>query len=177
MRHQKKWERIIRSFLVGDLESLRSSQRTGARVRLFRVLIEQLLQILEIPFRAEPIFDHISPHPWYREFAQTHELKLRTDSFYNPDFFLEDGTWLEVTLSENSAYKKVFRYGHQANELLVLWLDVDEGFHKTVCHGVAFPNAKVGSVERLHDDLAGRAGGVELVRKFETLKGLKGIIR
>ncbi len=97
-RRRKKWERIIRSFLVGDLENLRSFQRTGARGRLFRVLMEQLLKILEIPFRAEPIFDHISPHPWYLEFAQTHELKLRTDSFYNPDFFLEGGIWLEVSL-------------------------------------------------------------------------------
>jgi hypothetical protein len=70
----------------------------------------------------------------------------------------------------------VFRYGHQTNELLVLWLDVDEGFHKTVCHGVAFPNARVDSVERFYNDLAGKAGGVELVRKFETLKGLKGTI-
>ncbi len=80
------------------------------------------------------------------------------------------------SLSKNSAYKKVFRYGHQANELLVLWLDVDEGFHKTACRGVAFPNARVESVESLYDDLVGRAGGVELVRKFETLKGLEGII-
>jgi hypothetical protein len=60
--------------------------------------------------------------------------------------------------------------------LLVLWLDVDEGLHKTVCHGVAFPNARVESVERFYDDLVGRAGGVELVRKLETLNGLKGII-
>jgi hypothetical protein len=175
-RHRKKWERIIGSFMSGDLESLRVFQRTGARGRVFRVLIEEMLSILEIRFRVEPIFDHISPHPWYEDFAGKHDLKLRTDSFYNPDFFFEDGTRLEVTLSENSAYKKVLRYGHQADELMVIWLEVDQGLHKTICQGVAFPNARVESVDLFFDELAGRAGGEELIRKFETLKRLKGIM-
>lgn len=175
-RHRKKWERIILSFMAGDLDNLRLFQGTGARGRLFRFLIEQMLPIVEIPFRTEPIFDHMLLHSWYEEFARSHDLKLRTDSFYNPDFFLEDGTWLEVTVSENSAYKKVFRYGHQAGRLMVLWLDVDRGLHKTVCKGVAFPNARVETVQFFYDELAGRAGGVALIRTFETLKELKGCI-
>ena len=42
------------------------------------------------------------------------DIKIRTHDFYNPDYILMNGTWLEVTLSENNTYKKLFRYGHQA---------------------------------------------------------------
>lgn len=59
---------------------------------------------------------------------------------------------------------------------MVLWLDVDLGLHKTVCRDVAFPNARVETVEFSSDELVGRAGGVALTRKFETLKELKGCI-
>lgn len=56
-RHRRKWERIIHAFMSGDLERLGLFQRTGARGRLFRVLIEEMLFTFEVPFRPEPIFD------------------------------------------------------------------------------------------------------------------------
>ena len=59
---------------------------------------------------------------------------------------------------------------------MVLWLDVDPGLHRIVCQGVAIPNAKVEQVGLYFDELAGRAGGRELIRTFETLKALKEII-
>jgi hypothetical protein len=46
-----------------------------------------------------------------------------------------------------TAFKKLFRYGHQAPRLLVLWLDSDVGLHKRLCEGVEFPNATVRPVE------------------------------
>jgi hypothetical protein len=85
------------------------------------ISLTEKLQIISVGFSAEPIFEHVSPNPWYVDFALKHDIKLRLHPFYNPDFFLENGAWLEATLSENSAYKKIFRYGHQAEELLVLW--------------------------------------------------------
>ncbi len=173
-RRRKKWERIILSFMQGDLDTLRSIQRTGARGRILFALVEEMLHVLGISYRPEPIFDHMPPNLWYVQFAQKHDLKLRTNSFYNPDFILKDGAWLEVTLSENSAYKKLFRYGHQAEELIVVCLDEDQGLHKSVCQRVAFPNARVERVQRFYDELRVN-GGEELVRKLDMLKELKGI--
>lgn len=79
------------------------------------------------------------------DFAKTYNLKLRTHDAYNPDLFFEDGTWAEITLSENTAYKKLFRYGHQADQIAVFWLDEDTGLHKDTCQSVHFPNARVTS--------------------------------
>lgn len=174
-RHRRKWDRIILAFMEGDLDKLRLIQRTGSRGRIFYFLVEDMLQVLGILFRAEPIFDHIPPNPWYIEFAREHDLKLRENPFYNPDFFLENGGWLEVTLSENSAYKKVLRYGHQAKELIVLWLDEDQGLHKSVCQIEAFPNAKVQAVEFFYHELEMR-GRKDIIEKLILLKELKGIL-
>jgi hypothetical protein len=174
-RHRKKWEEILLSFMQGDLDRLSAIQRTGSRGRIFFALVDEMLRTLGIPYRAEPVFDAIPPNPWYAKFALEHDITLRTDVLYNPDFFIEDGIWLEVTLSENSAYKRLFKYGHQADRLNVLWLDVDQGFHKTICQGIAFPNAEVGRVDTFYSELKMK-GREDLVRKYERLKELKGII-
>lgn len=58
----------------------------------------------------------------------------------------------------------------------MLWLDMDQGLQKTICEGAAFPNARVEPVDLFFEHLVGRAGGEELIRKFETLRELKGII-
>jgi hypothetical protein len=126
--------------------------------------------------KAEPIFLHKTPNRWYVDFAKTHNLKLRTHDFYNPDLFFEDGTWVEITLSENSAYKKLLRYGHQADQVAVYWLDEDTGLHKDTCRAVRFPNARIASLERLSPRLQTVAGGPELIEKLMLLKGLKGTI-
>ncbi len=115
------------------------------------------------------------PNPWYLQFSEDQQLKLRVDPFYNPDFFLENGSWLEVTLSENTAYKKLLKYGHQADRLIVLWLDVDRGLYKSVCERVVFSNAKVETVDKFYDQLKLK-GEEDLIRKFQMLKELKGIL-
>ena len=102
-RSRRKWRLIIDAFTEDRLEELRSIQRSGARGRIFSVLVNTMLGMLRIGFQPEPIFDHVVPNPWYVDFAAKHGLKLRTHAFYNPDFLLEDGRWLEVTLSENEA--------------------------------------------------------------------------
>ncbi len=175
-RHRKKWDGIILAFRQGDLEKLFSIQRTGARGRIFYCLVEEMLHLLSVEFRVEPIFEHVSPNPWYVDFALKHGLKLRLHSFYNPDFFFENGAWLEVTLSENSAYKKIFTYGHQSEELFILWLDPDQGFHRSVCLEVEFPNAQIKRVQSFFDHLGKTIQGENLIKKFELLSNLKGTL-
>ena len=110
------------------------------------------------------------------DLASKRDLKIRTHDFYNPDYLLPDGTWLEITLSENTAYQKLFRYGHQAPAFKVLWLEKDTGLHKKVCKDVDFPNAEVVSVQEYYPEFDEGSGGCELVNKFHQLKRLKGII-
>ncbi|NQU22735.1 MAG: hypothetical protein HQ567_15770 [Candidatus Nealsonbacteria bacterium] len=175
-RHRRKWEEIVAAFMSGELERLRSVQRTGTRGRVFSTLVKATLEAIQMPFQPEPIFDHLPPKPWYRKFASEHGLKLREHPFYNPDFLLEDGTWVEVTLSENTAYKKLFRFGHQSPQLTVIWLDEDEGLHKTVCKNLAFPNAIVTDVKQFYLRLANCSGGAEIVENMERLRELRGVI-
>lgn len=173
-RAQRKWEPIIAAFMEGRMEDLYSIQRTGTRGRIFSHLVTETLRLLEMPSQPEPIFEHRDPNPWYVHFATKNGLKLRTHSLYNPDFFLDDGTWVEATLSENSAYKKLFRHGHQASRLMVIWLDKDTGLHKELCASVTFPNAEVKEVASFYPRLTPCAVGKDLIRRIELLKTLKG---
>ncbi len=159
-----------------QFDELKKIYRTGTRGRIFAFLVENMLDILQIPHDSEPIFDHIEPNKWYLDFESNHDLKIRTHDFYNPDYILIDGTWLEITLSENTAYQKLFRYGHQAPALKVLWLEKDTGLHKKVCKDVDFPNAEVVSVQEYYPEFDESFEGCELVNKFHQLKQLKGII-
>lgn len=173
---QEKWEKIINAFMENRLDELKQIHRTGTRGRIFAFLIKNMLDILKIHYDSEPIFDHITPNKWYLDFAAKHDLKIRTHDYYNPDYLLPDGTWLEITLSENTAYQKLFRYGHQAQALKVLWLEKDTGLHKKVCEGIEFPNAQVISIEKHYSELGKIFGGNALINKFQQLKQLKGII-
>jgi hypothetical protein len=173
-RARRKWEPIIAAFQEGRMEDLNSIQRTGARGRIFSHLIAEALMLLEIPCQCEPVFEHRDPDPWYVDFAEKNGLKLRTHRLYNPDFVLEDGSWLEATLSENSAYKKLFLHGHQAPRLSVIWLDKDTGLHKDVCQCTDFPNARVKDVAVFYSRLARCTGGESLIAGYELLRSLKG---
>jgi hypothetical protein len=175
-RSRKKWDKIISLFFESRLSDLALNHRTGTRGRILSVLALKVFNIMQIPFNAEPIFYHTEPNRWYTEFTQKHEIKLRTHDFYNPDLFLEDGTWVEITLSENTAYQKLFRYGHQAENLLLLWLDNDDGFHKKTCRHIRFPNARIESIERFDAQLKKTPNGLEIIDKIEVLKDLKGTI-
>ncbi|MDZ7300926.1 MAG: hypothetical protein ONB44_02155 [candidate division KSB1 bacterium] len=159
-----------------QLEELLSIHRGGSRGRIFQVLIEDMLKLLVLPYQPEPTFEHKEMNPWYLDFAAQHNLKLRTHGFYNPDFLLEDGTWLEISLSENTAYQKLFRYGHQAPRLRLIWLDEDDGRHKRICKNIRFPNAEVVNVNNYYPKLREKVEGKVLIEKFERLKRLKGIL-
>ncbi|MFN2436750.1 MAG: hypothetical protein ABR513_06640 [Desulfotignum sp.] len=177
LRRQKKWNPIIAAFMNDQLEELKEINRTGTRGRIFAELVKNMLDILQIPSKPEPIFDHIEPNKWYLDFSLKYDdIKIRTHEFYNPDYLFNDGTWLEVTLSENTAYKKLFRYGHQAPLLNVLWLDEDKGLHKKVCKNVEFPNAKVLNIKEYFSKLRKTTQGKDLIKRFQKLKNLKGII-
>ncbi|MFQ5639433.1 MAG: hypothetical protein ACE5IR_15720 [bacterium] len=171
-----KWNKIIRAFENDQIEDLLAIQRTGSRGRIFLTLVQDMLNILKICFKSEPVFKHKQPDPWYQDFTTRHGLKLRVHEFYNPDFLLEDGTWLEATLSENTAYKKLFRHGHQAQSLTVIWLDEDMGLHKQVCQGLSFPNALVRSVKHFYPQLRSDTRGAKIIDNLERLKSLKGIV-
>ena len=175
-RKRHKWKPIIAAFMEDRLDELRSIQRTGTRGRILSTLAASMLRTVGLSVRPEPVFNHVEPDPWYQDFAGRHGLKLRTDAIYNPDFLLDNGSWLEVTLSENTAYKKLLRYGHQTPCLTVIWLDEDTGLHKELCKAVDFPNAEVISLQRFFADLEDRPGGAGLVEKLKRLKALKGQI-
>ncbi|MBF0437020.1 MAG: hypothetical protein HQL77_16845 [Magnetococcales bacterium] len=135
-----------------------------------------MYECLGVNYKEEPNFIHKEPSEWYKKFSSENNVKLRFYDFYNPDFLLNDGTWVEVTLSENTAYKKIFRYGHQATYLKIIWLDVDNGFHKEISRKTQFPNAKVESIEYYYPQLYDTQEGREIIKKLEQLKYLKGII-
>jgi len=172
-RHRKKWARIIAAFMTGDLVGLRAIQRSGSRGRILAALVRQCFDVLGISHLPEPVFEHVAPAEWYVDFAEAQGLKLVLDDRYNPDYLLADGTWVEVTLSENTAFKKLFRYGHQASRLLVLWLDPDTGLHKRVCAGLDLPNAAVKPVDSDYGRLRETDRGADIVRKIEALKELR----
>jgi hypothetical protein len=172
-RSKKKWNKIIPLFFEDKLNELIENQRTGTRGRILSVLASKIFNILEIPYKTEPVFNHMEPNNWYKEFAIKYDIKLRTHNFYNPDFLLEDGTWVEVTLSENTAYKKIFRYGHQTVSLLLLWLDEDEGYHKEICRSVRFPNVQFECIEFFNEQICRLQEGVKIIDQLKTLKELK----
>ena len=173
---KKKWQNIISLFMENRIDELIQNHRTGTRGRIFSVLSVEIYDVLGIPYRFEPIFYHIPPKEWYVKFARKHGIKLRTHDFYNPDFFLEDGTWVEFTLSEKAAYQKLFRYGHQADNLVIYWLDEDTGLHKEICENVRFPNAEVRSIEYFYEPLRQSAVGIKTIERLEVLRGLKGVV-
>ncbi len=126
-RSIRKWNKVVTLFYGERIDELKQICRHGGRGRIFSALVLDLFKMLSISYKQEPVFKCVEPHGWYVRFAEGNGIKLRTHDFYNPDFILEDGTWVEITLSENTAYKKLFRYGYQADKLLVFWLDNDSG--------------------------------------------------
>ena len=176
VRNQKKWNKILTLFFENKISELLENQRTGTRGRILSVLASNIFNILKISYKTEPIFNHVEPNSWYKEFATKYDIKLRTHNFYNPDFFLEDGTWVEITLSENTAYKKIFRYGHQTDSLLLLWLDEDEGYHKEICRSVRFPNVKFECIDCFNEQICRSQEGIKIIDQLKNLKTLKGTI-
>ncbi len=98
-RQRRKWDKIVSSFITGDLAMLRAVQRSGARGRILDTLVRQCFDVLGIGYESEPVFVHVSPDSWYVEFAARHELTLRTHDYYNPDILLGDGSSAEITPS------------------------------------------------------------------------------
>lgn len=176
IKNEKKWNTIIQRFMDENTDALLKINRGGSRGRIFCHLIKEMYNLMNIDFIEEPIFRHIEPNPWFVSFAQKYDIKLRIHPFYNPDFFLLDGTWVEITLSENTAYKKLFRFGHQAEKLRIIWLDEDDGRHKEICHDVEFPNIEILNIKSYFHSIEG-SNGSKLVGHFKRLKELKGIIQ
>ena len=174
-RSMRKWQEVISLFYEDRICELKQICRQGGRGRILAALVTDLFRLRGISFRAEPIFKEVEPDRWYVKFAEENGFKLRTHEFYNPDLFLDDGTWVEITLSENTAYKKLLRYGHQAGKLIVLWLDTDSGHHKEICSPVRFPNAEVICVESMLPQEI-NPETEKLKNRLRLLKELKGIL-
>lgn len=175
LRSIRKWNQVISLFYEERIDELEKLCRHGGRGRIFSALVLDLFKMLRISYKQEPVFDSIEPDGWYLRFAEENGIKLRTHNFCNPDFIFEDGSWVEITLSENTAYKKLFRYGHQAEKLLIFWLDNDDGYHKKMCSSTHFPNAEIRCIESLlpHDVTP---ESKELINRFRLLTELKSII-
>jgi hypothetical protein len=172
----KKWEAIISAFMEGRDDDLKMIHRTGSRSRIFSHLVRHVLTCIGLQYQVEPVFNHKTPHFWYVDFALDNGIVLRTHDFYNPDFILDDGSWVEITLSENTAYKKLFVHGHQADFLKVVWIDRDDGMHRRLCQNVKFPNAEVVSIDSYYKELCESDEGKCLVEKIERLRSLQRII-
>jgi hypothetical protein len=174
-RSIRKWREVITLFYEERFSELKQICRHGGRGRIFSALVLDLLEMRRVRYRQEPIFNDVELDEWYVHFAEENDIKLRTHEFYNPDIVFDDGTWVEITLSENTAYKKLFRYGHQAGKLMVLWLDPDRGRHKDICSSVRFPNAEVRCVESMLPHEA-TFESRKLISRLRFLKELKGIL-
>jgi hypothetical protein len=55
-------------------------------------------------------------------------------------------------------------------------VDPDQGFHRSVCLEVAFPNAQIKGVQFFYEELGKTIQGEELIKKFELLADLKGAL-
>ena len=174
-RNIKKWNNVITLFYEERIDELKQVCHHGGRGRIFAALVVDLFKMQRISYKQEPVFYGIEPDSWYVHFAEENGIKLRTHDFYNPDFVLENGTWVEITLSENTAYKKLFHHGHQADKLIVFWLDDDNGYHKEMCHSTCFPNAEVRCIENMFSQDE-TPESFELISRFRLLKELKCII-
>ena len=176
-KHNEKWTKIINVFMENKIDELMIIHRTGARGRILSHLVKNMFDCISLQYESEPVFDHKPPNEWYVDFAnETDDIQLRSHNFYNPDFSIGDSSWIEVTLSENTAYKKLFRYGHQVDFIRVIWIDPDEGLHKKVCQNIQFPNADVVNIEHYYDQLQRTSQGIEIINKVEQLKKLKGVV-
>jgi hypothetical protein len=174
---QKKWLKIFDAFFNNEIDLLAALSKSGTRGRIFNELFTRLLKAESYKFTAEPVFTHQEPNRWHEFYLNSNGLKLKIFDEYNPDYLLSDDDWVEVTLSENTAFKKILTYGHQAPKLEVFWLDEDTGHHKNVLENAGVPNASVRRINYLYGTLEKSEEGNKLIEQFELLKKLKGKLR
>ncbi len=60
--------------------------------------------------------------------------------------------------------------------LKIIWLDIDDGWHKKICEHTIFPNAKIINMDRFFPDLNKSQDGIEIINKLNLLKTLKGVL-
>ncbi len=63
-RNLKKWNKILSLFFENNLLELIANQRTGTRGRILSILASKIFDILEISYKAEPLFNHMEPAHW-----------------------------------------------------------------------------------------------------------------
>lgn len=73
------------------------------------------------------------------------------------------------------ALKNPTAYWNDRN-LLILWLDIDNGLHKNICASINFPNAEIKSIESFSKHLDNSSEGLEIMNYLKLLKELKGTI-
>ena len=83
------------------------------------------------------------------------------------DFLINHDIWLEVTLNEEKAYKKTFKYAHQCKQLIVLYLEKSS----FVDQKNMFPNAKIMLVDEYFstDSLSLYKTHIHNLRKYKGI--------
>ena len=131
MIKKAKWQTLIDAFLNGQYQLCINNGRYGLRGKIFENLVELLLIRDHIPFESEIYFKPKPISTKFIEIARNHGENLKTrKKSYIIDFLIKNDIWLEVTLNENIAHKKTFKYAHQCKQLIVLYLEKSSFVYK-----------------------------------------------
>lgn len=138
---QTAWSTPIDAFLKGQYQFCINNGRYGLRGRIFAKIVELLLIYDNVPFESEISFHPKQIPMKFIEIARKYNINLKTrKELYRIDFLINNDIWLEVTLNNQEAHKKILKYAHQCKQLIVLYLEQKSSF----CYQRnVFPNAKV----------------------------------
>ena len=170
MYNDKKteWSTLIDAFLNGQYQLCINNGRYGLRGRIFENLVELLLIYDNIPFESEVSFKPKPVPTKFIEIARNHGENLKTrKKSYIIDFLINNDIWLEVTLNEQEAHKKTFKYAHQCKQLIVLYLEKSSFVHRKN----VFPNAKIMLVDEYFstDSLSQYKTHIHNLRKYKGI--------
>lgn len=168
MIKKAKWPTLIDAFLNGQYQLCINNGRYGLRGRIFANLVELLLIRDNIPFKSEVSFKPKPIPTKFIEIAKNHGENLKTrKKSYIIDFLIKNDIWLEVTLNEQEAHKKTFKYAHQCKQLIVLYLEKSSFVHRKN----VFPNAKIMLVDEYFstDSLSLYKTHIHSLRKYKGI--------
>ena len=168
MIKKTEWSTLIDAFLNGQYQLCINNGRYGLRGRIFAYLVELLLIYDNIPFESEVSFKPKPIPTKFIEIARNHGENLKTrKKSYIIDFLINNDIWLEVTLNEQEAHKKTFKYAHQCKQLIVLYSEKSSFVHRKN----VFPNAKIMLVDEYFstDSLSQYKTHIHNLRKYKGI--------
>jgi CspA family cold shock protein len=139
------WQRLIHEFFEKNYEFCIKNNRSGLKGRIFSELIKKMFVFDKFSFEREVEFEPKLINKRYQQLAATKGRKCnRNKNKYIIDFLIDNRKWIEVTLNEDTAHKKTFKYAHQCDELIVIFLEPSDHIY----YFNPFPNAKVIILEK-----------------------------